>query len=107
MSYYNTTNEKGDDLKKSHEKSRTQEEKIYSFFLTYGLPLSPSMILDKLNLECPITSVRRAVTNLTLDNKILKTDDYVNGLYGKKEHLWRLKREVDFNDPDQYNLFGG
>ena len=80
MSYYNTTSEKGQELKSSHSKARTQEEKIYSFFLTYGQPLSPSMVLDKLNLDCPITSVRRAMTNLTENKKITKTDEYVKKL---------------------------
>jgi len=106
MSFYNTTHEKGDDLKKSHAKTRTQEEVIYSYFLTYGKPLSPSMILEKLNLRCPITSVRRALTNLTSDNKLFKTDIYVKGIYGKREHLWRLRTEEDNIDPDQFNLFG-
>jgi hypothetical protein len=105
MSYYNTTNEKGFDLQKSHEKARNQEEIIYSFFLTYGKPLSPSQVLKKLNLECPITSVRRALTNLTNEDKIIKTDVKVVGLYGKKEHLWRLKTAQDDIDPDQYSLF--
>ena len=105
MSYYNTTNEKGFDLQKSHEKARNQEEIIYSFFLTYGKPLSPSQVLKKLNLECPITSVRRALTNLTNQDKIIKTDVKVVGLYGKKEHLWRLKTNQDDIDPDQYSLF--
>lgn len=105
MSYYNTTNEKGFDLQKSHEKARNQEEIIYSFFLTYGKPLSPSQVLKKLNLECPITSVRRALTNLTNEDKIIKTDVKVVGLYGKKEHLWRLKTAQDDIDLDQYSLF--
>lgn len=105
MSYYNTTNEKGFDLQKSHEKARNQEEIIYSFFLTHGKPLSPSQVLKKLNLECPITSVRRALTNLTNEDKIIKTDVKVVGLYGKKEHLWRLKTAQDDIDPDQYSLF--
>ena len=105
MSYYNTTNEKGFDLQKSHEKARNQEEIIYSFFLTYGKPLSPSQVLKKLNLECPITSVRSALTNLTNEDKIIKTDVKVVGLYGKKEHLWRLKTAQDDIDPDQYSLF--
>ena len=105
MSYYNTTNEKGFDLQKSHEKARNQEEIIYSFFLTYGKPLSPSQVLKKLNLECPITSVRRALTNLTNQDKIIKTDVKVVGLYGKKEHLWRLKTAQDDIDPDQFTLF--
>ena len=49
--YYNTTSEKGSSLKRSRTRTRTQEEKIFSFFLTYGEPLSPSMILDKMNLK--------------------------------------------------------
>jgi hypothetical protein len=105
MSFYNTTHEKGDDLKRSHARTRTQEEVIYSYFLTYGKPLSPSMILEKLNLKCPITSVRRALTNLTSDNKLFKTDIYVKGMYGKREHLWRLKTTEDDNDANQYKLF--
>ena len=62
-------------------------------------------VLKKLNLECPITSVRRALTNLTNEDKIIKTDVKVVGLYGKKEHLWRLKTAQDDIDPDQYSLF--
>ena len=101
--YYNTTSEKGSRLKRSRTRTRTQEEKIFSFFLTYGEPLSPSMILDKMNLKCPITSVRRALTDLTKKGKLTKIDELVMGGYGKKEHLWRLKKEDDNND--QYQLF--
>ena len=105
MSFYNTTSEKGQELKESHKKARSQEELIYSYFLTYGNPLSPSQVLEQLKLNCPLTSVRRAITNLTLENKIIKTDEKVKGIYGKSEHLWRLKTTEDDNDPDQYKLF--
>lgn len=101
--YYNTTREKGSRLKSSHIRTRTQEEKIYSFFLTFGEPLSPSMILDKMSFNGPITSVRRALTNLTNEGKLTKLDELVMGSYGKKEHLWRLK--IDDDNNDQYNLF--
>ena len=101
--YYNTTREKGSRLKSSHTRTRTQEEKIYSFFLTFGEPLSPSMILDKMSFQGPITSVRRALTNLTNEGKLTKLDELVMGSYGKKEHLWRLRTDDDNND--QYNLF--
>ena len=106
MSFYNTIHEKGEVLKRSRKKARTQEERIYSFFLIQGKPLSPSMVLEDLGLKCPITSVRRALTNLTSEGKLLKTDVYVKGTYGKKEHLWRLKTEEDDLRPDQFNLFG-
>ena len=93
--YYNTTSEKGNHLKTSHTRTRTQEEKIYSFFLTFGQPLSPSMILDKMNLKCPITSVRRALTDLTSKGKLIKLNKLVMGSYGKKEHLWCLPKKPE------------
>ena len=105
MSYYNTTSEKGQELKESHRKAKSQEELIYSYFLTHGKPLSPSQVLKNLKLSCPITSIRRAMTNLTDDNKIIKTNIKVKGMYGKREHLWRLKTTEDDNDADQYKLF--
>ena len=105
MSFYNTIHEKGEALKASHRKARTQEELIHSYFMTFGKPLSPSMVLNQLKLNCPITSVRRAMTNLTEVGKIIKTHEYVIGNYGKKEHLWMLRTEDDNLDPDQFNLF--
>jgi len=107
MSFYNTTHETGSTLKESHHKASSQESKILNYFLMSGDPLSPSMILQQMRLNCPITSVRRALTNLTLDNKLIKTDGYCIGTYGKREHLWRLKTEDDFINPDQFTLFGG
>ena len=96
MSYFNTTNETGEALATSHRKAKTQEEAIYSYFLSCNEPLSPSMVLDRLGLNCPITSVRRAMTNLTVSGKIYKTDQYVKGNYGKHEHLWTLNEEKQF-----------
>jgi len=95
MSYYNTTKIKGDALKTSQKKAESQESLVYNLFLDYKKPLSPSMILYKLGLNCPITSIRRAVTNLTLDNKIIKTSATTRGLYGKPEHLWKVKTDAD------------
>ena len=99
MSYYNTTNETAKTLSTSHRKAKTQEEAIYSYFLSCNEPLSPSMVLDRLRLNCPITSVRRAMTDLTISGKIYKTDQYVKGNYGKHEHLWRLNEEKQFSTP--------
>ena len=107
MSFYNTIHETGNTLKESHRKVRSQEGKILNYFLMYGKPLSPSMISQKMNLNCPLTSIRRAFTNLTIDNKLIKTDEYTIGDYGKREHLWRLRTEEDSTNPDQFTLFGG
>ena len=43
------------------------------------------------------------MTNLTDDGKIIKTQETVKGIYGKKEHLWALPEKPEVLD--QANLF--
>lgn len=105
MSYYNTTSETGIDLVASRKKGGTQDQLILNHFCLSDKPLSPSMILGRMNLGCPITSIRRSLTSLTDSGKLIKTDKYTMGSYGKREHLWRLKTEDDFINPDQFTLF--
>jgi|TARA_A100001035_G_scaffold220634_1_gene180709 hypothetical protein len=68
-----------------------QEEYILAFFKDEGKPQSPSMVYDSLPEHWPITSVRRAITNLTTAGELVKTNSTVTGMYGKPEHLWSLK----------------
>ena len=105
MSYYNTTSETGADLVASRKKGGTQDQLILNHFYLFGKPLSPSMILNRMNLGCPITSIRRSLTSLTDSGELIKTDKYTMGTYGKREHLWRLRTEDDFINPDQFTLF--
>ena len=48
------------------------------------------MVLSESGLNCPITSIRRAITDLTNLGKIVKTNRQVRGMYGKAEHLCEL-----------------
>ena len=48
------------------------------------------MVHKAFNNVWPLTSVRRAITNLSSDGELVKTNDKVTGIYGKPEHLWRL-----------------
>ena len=90
MSYYNTIEEVGTALTESKKKTRKQEDLIYSLFQKRNEPLSPSMVLSQSGLNCPITSIRRAMTDLTNSGHIVKTDRQVRGMYNKPEHLWEL-----------------
>jgi len=90
MTYYNTTNETTG-LMLSHQKAKSQDDAIYQYFVSTGKALSPSMVLNQLGLNCPITSVRRAINTLTKDGKIVKTKETVIGMYGKRETLWILR----------------
>ena len=93
MNFYNTIEETSDELALSQAKAKNQEEKIMNCFYHYEKPLSPSMLISLSGLNCPITSIRRAMTNLSKEGKLEKTKEYVIGHYGKKEHLWALPSE--------------
>jgi len=102
MSYYNTIEEVGTALTESKKKTRKQEDLIYSLFQKRNEPLSPSMVLSQSGLNCPITSIRRAMTDLTNSGHIVKTNRQVRGMYNKPEHLWELP---DLKEPKQVSLF--
>ena len=98
MTFFNTIDENPDELAKSQAQALTQEQRIMKCFNQYEKPLSPSMVLSIYGLNCPITSIRRAMTNLSDNGKLEKTKEFVMGNYGKKEHLWTLPKK-----PEEYN----
>ena len=83
--FYNTINEVSSSLVIS---SRTQEKIIFDCFVSAQEPLSPSMVHFLTKLKCPITSIRRAMSDLVSAKKLVKTDQFTIGKFGKKEHLW-------------------
>jgi len=95
MTFFNTIDENPDELAKSQAQALTQEQRIMSCFNQYETPLSPSMVLSISGLNCPITSIRRAMTNLSDNGKLEKTNEFVMGNYGKKEHLWCLPKKPE------------
>ena len=104
MSYFNTTNETGTLLQLYESKAKTQEEIILEMFKKHK-KLSPT-ILEKLlqaeGIYWPITSIRRAISNLAFDRywdsvfgwlpripDIAKSGRKTYGNYGRKEHIWK------------------
>ena len=97
MAYYNTNNETGEELQASRRKSSKQKTEVLSVFLTYPTtPLSPDDIHSfiKDNSEepeaqlWPITSIRRAISDLTKEGELFKTEEKKMGSYGKRVHCW-------------------
>ncbi len=92
--YFNTTNEEGKDLETSEKNALRQEDYIKEFFTrNVGKSFSPDEI-HKAIIElhnAPLTSVRRAITNLTNDGVLEKTQLQKIGLYKKKTFTWTLK----------------
>tara|TARA_S200002703_G_C3702844_1_gene215870 strand:- start:218 stop:502 length:285 start_codon:yes stop_codon:yes gene_type:complete len=93
--YYNTTNLNGDNLKQEVSNTRTQEEKILRFYTHYNeIPIAPDFVWEELfKKRIPITSVRRGITNLTKQGKLIKTEETGIGFYGKKVCKWALNKK--------------
>lgn len=91
--YYNTTNEEGAELKSYSEKAETQKEKVLRTFKEFGL-LTPSQAwkVSGLRLGTPLTSIRRAITDLTKEGKLIRTEEKKPGIYGRPESIYKLNQ---------------
>ena len=103
-SYHNTTHSRGVELAAYNARARSQEEAIMYLFRTSVERLwAPSAVRNRLiarfGKRWPLTSVRRAMTNLTTAGTLEKTDQQVKGPYDRPEYQWRLP-------PKQGRLFG-
>ena len=89
--YYNTVPISGEDLKDKQEKALTQEQIILDLFKKHKR-FSPFQLYRR-NFagKAPITSVRRAITELTKSGFLRKTGVRVQGMYpGSVENVWEL-----------------
>lgn len=89
--YYNTNGESGQELSTSHKKANKQELAVLSVFESnVGEIYTPEEILRETGLNCPLTSIRRAISDLTKKGLLEKTEHRKMGIYGKMVHTWRL-----------------
>lgn len=104
MTYFNTSNEEGRILKRYEQQADSQESQILNWFArASGFLYTPSEIRTHVFTNTvPLTSVRRAMTNLTTRRALVKTDQKHRGPYGRREYCWRRK----IGKPAQRNLFG-
>ena len=105
MTYFNTSNEEGRTLKHYQVQADSQEAKIIAWFgHASGFLYTPSEICKHVfDNTVPLTSVRRAMSNLTTDRALVKTDQKHLGPYGRREYCWR--RQI--GKPAQHDLFHG
>lgn len=108
-SYHNTNNHVNAELLKAIEAATKQQDRVLLIFQAKNRPMSPSevwQIYQTWFSRCPITSIRRAITNMTqyvFENyknqtvpKLCKTDLPLRpGLYSRGENVWQL------NTPNQ------
>jgi AAA+ superfamily predicted ATPase len=95
--HYNTTDLEGQQLMNEIANSEKQEGKVLKFFMENPeQSYAPHQIKAYVLPHCPITSSRRAITNLTKIYKFLvKTSNKVIGDCGKPVYTWRLRSHLD------------
>lgn len=95
--FYNTTGETGEQLEEYRERAITQEDSLTMLFEAVPhVALSPWQVEGMLEGAWPITSIRRAITNLQQRGVLIRTERKRRGRYGRPESLWQLNpnREV-------------
>ena len=91
-SYHNTNELHGPALAKAEGKARPQEEIILAYFRECykagPTNRTPWEVCSYFNDRYPITSIRRAITNLTNAGMLKKADIQRRGRYAAKESAW-------------------
>ena len=91
INFFNTNNETGATLTASKVKAAGQQGLILEYFEAHmNGYFNPFDIQYRVKLNAPITSIRRAMTNLEKVGKIIKTSKMKSGKYGKQNHTWKL-----------------
>lgn len=96
-SFHNTIALHGADLAAAEAVAETQEDVVLALYRGAGRPLSPSQVWRRLTdagHDWPLTSVRRAITELSSQGHLVQTPQMRVGLYGKPEHLWQVRMEA-------------
>lgn len=104
-SFHNTTNLHPLDLIGSEAKARNQEQRVLKLFMSARTAMSPDFVWMKTGLfdqDVPLTSVRRAMTNLCNAGLLVKGSKKTMGRWGKPQFTWAYK---DFIQEDNQTDF--
>lgn len=89
MSHHNTTHEKGQTLLNLESKAKAQEKIILEIFEFFCRPLAwfevKNLLVEEMN-EC---SLKRALSNLKSEGKLIKTDIKVIGKTGRPSYQYK------------------
>ena len=91
--FHNTTDLQGEDLKKRQIKAGSQNAEILTYFQLFPHhSFTPWELQQRMNIRhAPITSIRRAMTDLTKLGYLEKTSEKYPGPYGDLCYAWKLK----------------
>jgi len=90
--FFNTANLEGEDLKEKKRRASGQYLSVLRFFReNTGRSFTPVEVRELAGMQrCSINGIRRAITVLTEDKKLVKTAVKRPGEYDIDNHTWRL-----------------
>jgi Fe2+ or Zn2+ uptake regulation protein len=93
--FFNTTSESGATVKQFTVKAESQNKRVVRILTEAGTHLSPSEVWARYckyyNAKTPITSIRRALSDLTKNGVIEMVYVKKIGLFGRPTYQWRVK----------------
>lgn len=87
--YYNTNGLNAAEKKEATKRTKIQQEVVKTIFLKHK-KMTASECHKIFNQNVPITSIRRAISDLKSEGILIKTDVTKDGLYGAPEHIYSL-----------------
>jgi hypothetical protein len=94
MNYHHTTAVDAGTRAEYERKAQGQEAIVLDLFCaSFPARLSPEQVRDRVLSDAPLTSVRRAISNLTRAGVLRKCEEHVIGDYGRPVHVWQWVSE--------------
>lgn len=96
MNFYNTIHATDQTLIDFEYNNLNQSEKVLAFFKSHSnavfTPFDIKTAFDKMGYNYPITSIRRAITDLTIQGSLIMhpKEQMKQGAYGKPNHTWQF-----------------
>ena len=89
--YHNSTNQNETFVIKAANQCKNQEEQVLRVMQMFKQQTASDVwkVLGPTS-HAPLTSIRRALSNLTYGGKLMKANKTKIGLYGKPEHYYTL-----------------
>ena len=88
--YFDTTHVSKPEKAIRERRAMTQDDRVLEYFRYTSCGHTQSQVHAEVLTDAPLTSVRRAMSNLTKAGKLIKTDKKMLGPFNHVEYVWEL-----------------
>ena len=92
MAFNDTTSEAPQQIEAFKKKNESQDETVIGIFQKVKKPMGASEVYKRYPIaNVPITSIRRAISDLQCEGFLIDSGEKRKGLYGRNETVWILR----------------